>query len=1454
VIGLAASSQAAVIFYDNFDGLAGTNLNGTIPDITTDGAAWQAGTWVKANGSYGGGATGQTFTAALPFTPTIGAAYELSAMVNNSGTDWLGIAFLNTAPTVGNRLLDNSPYLWEFVRGRLGSGKDQSLIGPGNQNGLGNASTFNAAKMKVRLEMINSTQWVVKWFFNDSLQFQRTVNADACGITINYVAFGSNGMFSACTGTISSFKFEEIPQALKPNPANNSMIYSTDVSLQWQPGIYAAKHDVYLDTDFTDVNDATEGSHPGVTYYSYRQDANSYSATGLTPGATYYWRIDEVRADGTTIDRGEVWSFKVQGFTAYNSSPPEGAKYMATDVNLVWSPGKKAKKHDVYLGTDLSKVTDANRANHTGVQYYNEDQDPNTYNPPTNLTLGTTYYWRIDEVNSPNIWKGDVWSFETMPSIPDTGDPDLMGWWKFDEDWGTKALDWSGHGYHGTLVNGPQWASGLLNGALQFDGLNDYVSLPIGSVINSLSSATFITWVNWARIGANTQRIFDIGTGTAAYMFLIPGNGGGGGSMQFNITTAGGTVTLTASSLAAGWHHVVVVTNGVSKTIQLYVDGAIVASGSTTVLPSDLGNTTNNWLGRSQAGDYTWFTGLLDDFRIYKRAFTQDDIGKLLSPLESWAPNPANGATGIEATLTLAWKPGKQVAKHNVYFGDNFDDVNDANSSGTPGPTEIYRARQDANDYPIPEALRWGQTYYWRVDEVNDYDPNIWRGAIWSFTVRNYIVVDNFEDYNNTSNKIQNTWIKGGGGTAGYPDPNYAERSIIHGGLQSMPFDYNNTKTPYYSDANCTFDSPQNWAASGSNVLKILSLWFRGYPERIGSFSYTGTANPYAATMYACGADIGNVADLRRPSRFHDECHFGYKEATAATTTTLPGTSTNFTGVKIIAKVDSIGNPGDTVGKAGVMIRDSLDANSVNGFMCVRRTGANTYGVAFQYRNPLGSTASTAKGGSTATDVNDSGITLPCWVALTLQSASGSRNVRAFYSKNSTNGTDGTWYQLGTVQQFPSGTMTLPRTPGVYIGLAATPQSNTVTRIAKFSSVSITAGTGLVNWKSRDIGIKSNVAMPTPLYVTLRDSNSNTATVTYSYPYIVLQNTWQQWEIPLSDFAGVDLRNITKITIGTGNGSSSSGAGTLYFDDIGLYIPRCVANAVAPDFTGSGCLVDNQDLRILTDNWLITDYQVTPATSWDPNNDANLVARYRFEGNYQDSKGTNHGDPCNTSVTTVNDAIRGGQVASFDGVNSYIALKQMDGNDFTLSAWIKTSAPGARAGTRAYQGSGLIWSDVSGDSGDFILAVLGTKLAAATGPGTQDITSIGDVVTGQWVHVAMVRTRSLGKVELYINGMLDRTSLSGGTGSLTANPRILIGANTIDGYYYKGLVDDVWIYSRALTAAEVARLAGKTTAYNVPVSALVTNPAVNLYNDGRIDIRDYAILASKWLEVLQWAP
>jgi hypothetical protein len=101
--------------------------------------------------------------------------------------------------------------------------------------------------------------------------------------------------------------------------------------------------------------------------------------------------------------------------------------------------------------------------------------------------------------------------------------------------------------------------------------------------------------------------------------------------MRFAITTAAGAgeSMLTAPEmLPAGWHHVAVVINGTSRTMQLYLDGAVVVSGTTNTLPSNLGNTTQNWLGRSQYPD-PYFNGSLDDFRIYSRALSSAEVAWL---------------------------------------------------------------------------------------------------------------------------------------------------------------------------------------------------------------------------------------------------------------------------------------------------------------------------------------------------------------------------------------------------------------------------------------------------------------------------------------------------------------------------------------------------------------------------------------------------------------------------------------------------------------------------------------------------------------------------------------------------------------------------------------------------------------------------------------------------------
>jgi hypothetical protein len=200
-------------------------------------------------------------------------------------------------------------------------------------------------------------------------------------------------------GTLVTAVFDNGPtKAYDPDPANGATGITMEL-LRWTAGVTAASHDVYFGTNPT----PGPGEYKGRTLYLF------YYFGVLTPGATYYWRIDEVEADGVTIHTGDVWSFTAAPLTAYNPNPADGAKWVAADAELSWSAGATASKHDVYFGTDQTAV-----ANGTGGTLKSPQQTAKTYGPGT-LALDTTYYWRVDEFDSGGTkYPGKVWSFATI--------------------------------------------------------------------------------------------------------------------------------------------------------------------------------------------------------------------------------------------------------------------------------------------------------------------------------------------------------------------------------------------------------------------------------------------------------------------------------------------------------------------------------------------------------------------------------------------------------------------------------------------------------------------------------------------------------------------------------------------------------------------------------------------------------------------------------------------------------------------------------------------------------------------------------------------------------------------------------------------------------------------------------------------------------------------------------
>jgi len=205
---------------------------------------------------------------------------------------------------------------------------------------------------------------------------------------------------------------EPVVKATKPNPPNGSMYFDTWVYMSWIAGETAVSHDVYFGDHLEAVSDGDNTSE----VFRVNQVSTEFVVgfpgfpfpEGLVPGTTYYWRIDEIEADGTTIHKGDVWSFSLPPKTAYEPDPPDGAEFVGPDdVTLSWTPGYGAKLHTVYLGDDYDEVSNATGGMMVGVATYK----------PGPLELEKVYYWRVDEFDAFETHKGNVWTFTTPGAV-----------------------------------------------------------------------------------------------------------------------------------------------------------------------------------------------------------------------------------------------------------------------------------------------------------------------------------------------------------------------------------------------------------------------------------------------------------------------------------------------------------------------------------------------------------------------------------------------------------------------------------------------------------------------------------------------------------------------------------------------------------------------------------------------------------------------------------------------------------------------------------------------------------------------------------------------------------------------------------------------------------------------------------------------------------------------------
>ncbi|TET81473.1 MAG: LamG domain-containing protein [Anaerolineales bacterium] len=309
----------------------------------------------------------------------------------------------------------------------------------------------------------------------------------------------------------------------------------------------------------------------------------------------------------------------------------------------------------------------------------------------------------------------------------------LIHHWKLDEDTaGGDAVAMDSVGGVNGDIEGAQSVPGKAGNALSFDGSDDVVT--IQNFIPP-QQGTVAFWMD-PGFGSSKQRIFGAG---GDFEVIVYSTG-----IVRNELFAGGSGTLQSSpgSVEPGqWFHIAVTYDydgaGPSTALEVYVNGEldVVGTAGEPSVPTD----TTLLLGhRAGAAGGEHYGGLLDDLRIYDRVLSEAEIRALANPprVSARDPIPPNGAIHEDTWVNLSWTAGDFAVSHDVYIGDNFDDVNDgAEGTFAGNQTETFIVAGFPG-FSYPDGLIPGTTYYWRVDEVNEAEPNSpWKGEVWSFSI-----------------------------------------------------------------------------------------------------------------------------------------------------------------------------------------------------------------------------------------------------------------------------------------------------------------------------------------------------------------------------------------------------------------------------------------------------------------------------------------------------------------------------------------------------------------------------------------------------------------------------------------------------------------------------------------------------------------------------------------------
>ncbi|NVM57244.1 MAG: LamG domain-containing protein, partial [Desulfobacterales bacterium] len=316
----------------------------------------------------------------------------------------------------------------------------------------------------------------------------------------------------------------------------------------------------------------------------------------------------------------------------------------------------------------------------------------------------------------------------------------LVGHWTLDDGSGTVVTDSSEHANDGVLQGTPRWVDGHIKGALSFNGSTDYVEVPHSTAFETITNqVTICAWINVDNF-INWAAIVGKGTGPSPWNMQIWGDGSLRTAPNYGNppgSVGRQNINSSAKMVTGIWTHAAVTCDG--STIRFYINGVEDTAGAVNIEVVFGSNTQAMIIGADFPGGDEYFDGTIDDVWVFNRALSTQEVADVMAGRTGVStglasePSPADEATDVPRDADLNWTPGEFANTHDVYFGTAFNNVNDADRTNPLGV--LAGQNQGANTYDPAARLDFGQTYYWRVDEVNaPPDSTIFKGHVWNFT------------------------------------------------------------------------------------------------------------------------------------------------------------------------------------------------------------------------------------------------------------------------------------------------------------------------------------------------------------------------------------------------------------------------------------------------------------------------------------------------------------------------------------------------------------------------------------------------------------------------------------------------------------------------------------------------------------------------------------------------